>query len=75
MEKNKDNFSPEEIQKFAQSDAAKKLLSMLDKNAAASVRQSAEAGNMEGAQNALYAFLSDPKAQELLKQLEEQRHG
>lgn len=75
MAKNKDNFSPEDIKKFAQSDAARQLMSMLDADTAGAVRQNARAGDLAGAQQALAAFLSDPKAQALLKQLEEQSHG
>ncbi len=74
MEKNNE-IPMEEIKKFAQSDAARKLMAMLDANTAGAVRQSAQAGNMDDAQKALSAFLSDPKAQALLKQLEEQNHG
>ena len=32
-------------------------------------------GDMEQAKKALSAFLSDPKAQALLRQLEEEKHG
>ncbi len=74
MEKNNE-ISMEEIKKFAQSDAAKKLMAMLDANTAGAVRQSAQNGNMDDAQKALASFLNDPKAQALLRQLEDQQHG
>ena len=39
------------------------------------VRSSMASGDMEQAKKALSAFLSDPKAQALLRQLEEEKHG
>lgn len=75
MEKNNE-FSMEEIKKMAQSDAGRQLMAMLQgTDTAGAVRQSAQSGNMAQVKQALSAFLSDPKAQELLKQLEEQSHG
>ncbi len=75
MEKNNE-FSMEEIKKLAKSDAGRRLMAMLQgTDTAGAVRQSAQSGNMERAQEALSAFLSDPKAQELLRQLEEENHG
>lgn len=75
MEQNKDNFSPEQIRHLAHSDAAKRLMAMLDRDTAAAVQKSAAAGDMQAAQQAIHAFLRDPRAQALLKQLEEQSHG
>lgn len=74
MEKNNE-ISMEQLRKIAQSDAARQLMAMLDTNTVGSIRQNAQAGNMDDAQKALSTFLSDPKAQALLKQLEEQGHG
>ncbi len=78
MEKNNNNFSMEDMKRLAQSDAGKQLMAMLQSShgsTADAVRTSAQAGDMEQAKKALAAFLSDPKAQALLKQLEEQQHG
>lgn len=74
MEKNKDNFSPEEIKKMAQTQQAQQLMSMLGSQQAENVRQNLRSGNMADVQKALQTFLADPQAQALLKQLEE-GHG
>lgn len=77
MGKNNGNFSMEEIKRLAQSDAGRQLMAMLEGShgAADAVRSSVQSGDMEQAKNALSAFLSDPKAQALLRQLEENSHG
>lgn len=76
MEKNKDNFSMDEIKKIAQSETGRQLMALLQGSSTADlVRSSARSGNMDEAKDALSDFLSDPKAQALLKQLEEQSHG
>ncbi len=78
MEKNNNNFSMEDMKRLAQSEAGKQLMAMLGGShgaTAEAVRSSAQAGDMEQAKKALAAFLSDPKAQVLLKKLEEQQHG
>ena len=78
MEKNSGNFSIEQMKHLAQTDAAKQLMAMLEQSssgAAQTIRNSAKNGDMEQAKKALSAFLADPKAQALLRQLEEQQHG
>lgn len=78
MEKNNGNFSMEEIKKLAQSDTGKKLMAILASShgdASDKVRSSMASGDMEQAKKALSAFLSDPKTQALLRQLEEEKHG
>lgn len=76
MEKNKDNFSMDEIKKIAQSETGQQLMALLQGSTAADqVRSGARSGNMNQAKAALTDFLSDPKAQELLKRLEEQCNG
>ena len=78
MEKNNGNFSMEEIKRLAQSDAGRQLMALLETQhgaAADTVRSSVHSGDMEQAKKALSAFLSDPKAQALLHQLEENSHG
>lgn len=78
MEKNNGNFSMEDIRRIAQSDAGKKLMHLLESShgdASSAVRSSMQSGDMEQAKKALSDFLSDPKTQALLRQLEEQNHG
>lgn len=75
MEKNKGNFSTEDLKKLAQSDAGKRLMSMLGTDTAAAVRESAARGDLRQAQQALSTFLSDPRAKALLQQLQEQSNG
>ena len=78
MRKNNGNFSMEEIRQMAQSDAGRQLMAMLQQSHGSTteaIRTSAESGDMAQAQKALQAILSDPKAQALLRQLEEGYHG
>jgi hypothetical protein len=78
MNHNNENISMEEIQRLAKSDAGKKLMQLLEgshSKASDTVRSSMQSGDMEQAKQAIQAFLSDPKAQALLKQLEEENHG
>ena len=77
MQKNNGNFSKEDIQKLAQSEAGKQLMALLQNQYSATtdaVRSSAQSGDMERAKKALSALLSDPNAQRLLRQLEEQQY-
>ena len=78
MEKNNGNFSMDDVKRLAQSDAGKQLMALLQSSHSATgdaIRGSAQAGNMEQAQQALRAFLADPRAQALLRQLEEDQNG
>ena len=78
MEKNNGNFSMDDVKRLAQSDAGKQLMALLQSSHSATgdaIRSSAQAGNMEQAQQALRAFLADPRAQALLRQLEEDQNG
>jgi hypothetical protein len=78
MNHNNENISMEEIQRLAKSDAGKKLMQLLEgshSKASDTVRSSMQSGDMEQAKQAIQAFLSDPKTQALLKQLEEENHG
>ena len=77
MQKNNGNFSKEDIQKLAQSEAGKQLMALLQNQYSATadaVRSSAQSGDMEQAKKALSALLSDPSAQRRLRQLEEQQY-
>ena len=61
-----------EIIRFAQSQEGRKLLAMLksaDGAALDKVVAAAKTGDFSGAQAALSSVLTDPKAQELMKQL------
>ena len=78
MEKNYGNLSTEAMKNLANTDAGPQLLAMLATNhsdAARNVRSSMASGDMDQAKKALSAFLSDPKTQALLRQLEENSHG
>lgn len=78
MQKNFDDFSMQEALRLAKSDAGQQLLALLHSSHGDAVRSAmdcAKAGDMVQAQQALSAFLSDPQAQALLKQLQEDRHG
>lgn len=78
MEKNSPNFSMEEIMRLANTDAGRRLMAFLQSNhpqAVSRAATSAQEGNLEQAQQALAAFLRDPKAQALLRQLQEEQHG
>ena len=78
MGKNNGNFSMEEMKRLAKSDAGRQLMAMLASNhseASEKVRSSMASGDMEQAKKALSAFLSDPKAQALLRKLEEENNG
>lgn len=76
MKTNWDNFSEEDIRKFAASDVGQELMSMLQGSTIAdTVRSSAEHGKIEDAQKALRSFLANPKAQAILRRLEEQGNG
>lgn len=78
MEKNNGNFSMDDVKRLARSDAGKQLMALLQSSHSATgdaIRSSAQAGDMEQAQQALRAFLSDPRAQALLHQLEEDQNG
>ena len=78
MEKNNGTFSMEDMKKLANSDAGRQLMAMLQAShgsTAEAVRKNMASGDAEQAKKALAAFLADPKAQALLRQLEETQHG
>ena len=68
MNKNSGNFSAEDVKKFAQSDAGRQLMALLQQKDSAAVRQ-AQAGNYEDAMKRLSAVLDSPEAKRLLKEL------
>ncbi len=78
MQKKMDDFSMQEAKRLAQSDAGQQLLALLRGSHGEAVRaamDSAKAGDMSQAQQALSALLSDPQARSLIKRLQEERHG
>lgn len=68
VRKNSDNFSVDEVKKFAQSPAGQQLYRFLKQNNAQAVQQ-AQAGNYEKAMEQLKDFLQTPEAKALLKDL------
>lgn len=78
MEKKYQDFSMQDAMRLAKSDAGQQLLQLLRSghgDAARSAMENTQNGDIIQAQKALQAFLSDPKAQALLRQLQEERHG
>ncbi len=76
--KNSENFSAREIRQLMQSPAGQALMALLQENhvgAMNAARESAQAGDLQQAKQALAGFLSDPRAKVLLQQLQEERHG
>lgn len=78
MQDRSKDFSMQDAMRLAGTDAGKQLLQMLQNNhsnAMEAAGKSARAGDMEKTKQALSAFLSDPKAQILLKKLQEETNG
>ncbi len=74
--KNNDGFSKEEILRLASSPAGQQLMALLRSehpDTVASVKQNAN--HPEQAKNALAGFLADPRAQELMRRLQEDYDG
>ena len=67
MDKNSQNFSLDEIKKFAQSPAGQRLFAMIQRSDAEAVRQ-AQSGNYDAAMERLKSFLETPEAKKLLKE-------
>ncbi len=78
MQKNFDNFSMEEIMRLANSNAGQQLLALLQSShsdAATAAIDKAQSGDMSNAKAALQEFLSNPQAQALIRQIQEDKHG
>ena len=78
MDKNFLNLSPEQMRQLVSTPAAKELLAMLQKNHKAAMDEAitgAKQGDQAAVQRSLAVFLSDPRAKELLKQMQEGQHG
>ena len=77
MRKNFDEFSTQEAMKLAQTSAGQQLLSHLQAQHSDQMQQAmqqAKNGDYQTAMQSLSAFLSDPKTQVLLRQLQEAQH-
>ncbi len=68
MDKNSQNFSMDDVKKFARSPAGQQLFAMIQRSDGEAVRQ-AQAGNYDAAMERLQDFLKNPEAQKLLKDL------
>lgn len=69
---NTGNYSMEDVKRIANSDAAKKLIAMLqetDRDGLSKAMQQASTGNFEQAKSTLSALMSSPEAQDLINQL------
>lgn len=77
MRKNFDEFSTQEAMKLAQTSAGQQLLAHLQTQHSDQMQQAmlqAKNGDYQTAMQSLSAFLSDPKTQALLRQLQEAQH-
>ena len=72
MHNKSENFSTEEIIRFANSPAGKKLMALLQNTNSANLQSAAEepaSGNFESAQKKLSPLLNSPEVQALIKQM------
>lgn len=77
MRKNFDEFSTQEAMRLAQTQAGQQLLSHLQATHTDQMQQAmqqAKTGDYKAAMQSLSTFLSDPKTQALLRQLQEADH-
>ena len=77
MRKNFDEFSTQEAMRLAKTPQAQQLLNLLQSQHADQMQQAmqqAKNGDYQTAMQSLSAFLSDPKTQALLRQLQEAQH-
>ncbi len=78
MDKNFDSISPQQMKQLMSSPAAQALMAMLQQNNSSDMQTAlaaAQSGDMARVQQTLQAFLADPKAQALMKKLQEETHG
>lgn len=78
MDKNFPNLSTAQLQQLASSPAARELMQMLKQNYPSEMDAAlsgSKKGDISAVQRSLAAFMTDPKAKELLKQLQEGQHG
>ncbi len=78
MDNNFPQISQEQLRQLAASPAAQRLMTMLQQEHTAAMDSAisgAKSGDMAAVQRSLSAFLSDPKAKELIRKLQEEQHG
>ena len=78
MQKKFDDFSMQEAMRLANSDVGKQLIALFQEQHGAqyqTVMNSAKTGDLEEAKRSLADFMSDPKTQALLRQLQEGQNG
>lgn len=78
MDKNFNSISPEQMKRLASSPTAQTLMAMLQQAGSVDMQSalaSAQSGDMASVQQSLRAFMTDPKAQALIKKLQEEAHG
>lgn len=78
MDKKFDAISPEQMQQLASSPTAKALMRMLQNGNAVDLDhavESAKMGDMAQLHTTLQSLMADPRAQALLKKLQEEQHG
>ncbi len=78
MQKNFENFSTQDILRLAKSPAGQQLMELLRSDHGQlmqSVQEKAQAGQMDQVKSSLFQLLADPRAQDLLRQLQEEHHG
>lgn len=78
MDNNFSNLSPEQMRNLVSSPAARELMKMLRQNHTGAMNEAlagAKSGDQAAVQRSLAAFFSDPRAKELLKQIQEAQHG
>lgn len=69
MANNSPNYTPEQIQKLANSPAGKQLMELLQRSGGDQLQAAAREGNYEQVSKALEPLLKSPRIRELLKQL------
>ena len=78
MQKKSEDFSVQEAMRFAKTPAGQQLLAILKQEKGDKLQaiiRLAQEGNMQAAGNALQDVLSSSNAQNLIKEMEENKHG
>ena len=78
MDKNFDSISPQQMKQLLSSPAAQALAAMLQQKSEADMQNAlagAKSGDMAQVRKSLQGILNDPKAQTLLRKLQEEQHG
>ena len=78
MQKKSEDFSVQEAMRLAKTPAGQQLLAILKQEKGDKLQaiiRLAQEGNMQAAGNALQGVLSSSNAQNLIKEMEENKHG